>query len=650
MLLAAKVLVISRLLHKKLSDQSQFAEFTESTRLRLAKLRRILLASIDRRLESPSNDPNQLAEAMCAFSLAASASLADVLRQFLQIRIQSISTHTQMQDINTSTILDTLRLWMGTLQNASVIFPQQLSTALANLKSVPLFMDPEVRSIVNFNYDVHEQWIGDDLNNFIPYIRHDDLQSTSIKAQLATWAPAALSASVTGIQRLLSTMESPVDCVLLRKQCLDLWLSTRRNVVVMNRDGVLDQLRDTFQSRLLELVKIRCVALTGVVSIAAGTLSGKVDNITAIPTLWGDSLISLPTSGGASHFIDALQVNVYGENDSVVQVLEMYRKWITGITEIETAIARLRSTKWDEDTDDIEDDDELDDKNTLLSKDDPNVITTELETATRQSLLTLQGSLGQMAEEKIDSAAKAAFVLRVTRGIKKEVTKAHGTPDFASAFIPVLHSKLCRFVLQPIMDQGRRSITKSKKGNKVLGRILWDGSPALPVSPSPWVYNFLHALHHALAHHGSDLWSLKAVVQLKTQIRAELANMFQDLGSDSMLVDGSGPQSEHYENFKCLDSSQDNSSAPSAETPSLRNSTDSQTDRQIQQLFDLAYLKYAASSPSKSDLSDPFHAFEQKTESECGLRQVEVKRLRGRAAEYWKRTSGLFALLAGEVV
>src|SRR4051794_38878422 len=90
-LLAAKILVVSRLLHKALSQTSNAPSLVEKLRYQLASLRRHLLRHIDRQFSNLSPSTSVLVDAMCAFSLATSSSPTDVLRHFTHVRLQAIA-------------------------------------------------------------------------------------------------------------------------------------------------------------------------------------------------------------------------------------------------------------------------------------------------------------------------------------------------------------------------------------------------------------------------------------------------------------------------------------------------------------------------------------------------------------------------------
>ena len=85
-LLISKVLVISRLVHKALSQSESKPPIVDQLWEKLLSARRQLLRRIDRRLASTTGDTASLTESMCAYALATSSTPSDVLKHFHKVR------------------------------------------------------------------------------------------------------------------------------------------------------------------------------------------------------------------------------------------------------------------------------------------------------------------------------------------------------------------------------------------------------------------------------------------------------------------------------------------------------------------------------------------------------------------------------------
>lgn len=227
-LLAAKVLVISRLLHTKLSKRPTPLPYLETLRNRLATLRRKLLLRIDRRFKVLDVTRDTLLEAMCAFVLATSSSPTDVVRHFHHLRLEAITEYMQHNPGKQHGTLQGLRLYMKTLKDSQALLPAQLAHALERLKAVSIFKSKELRNLIELNLDMYERWIDDDIKTFTPYIRHDELSRHEAEKLLKQWARTAVSSFLYGLRERAQKVRDPGELMGLRKEVLELWLSTLR--------------------------------------------------------------------------------------------------------------------------------------------------------------------------------------------------------------------------------------------------------------------------------------------------------------------------------------------------------------------------------------------------------------------------------------
>ncbi|KAL8876928.1 MAG: hypothetical protein Q9198_004961, partial [Flavoplaca austrocitrina] len=227
-LLAAKLLVLSRLLHKRISQREHPPQYLELLRNRLATLRRRLLIKIDRHLKSLESSESMLVEAMCAFSLATSSSCTDVLRHVHHIRQSAVLELGQTGHDN-KRISKSLQLIVKTLRDCQTIVPAQLARALDALKSAPLMEGPDFQVLRELNLDLYQKWLGEDINTFTPYVRHDDLSKTEANRLLEQWARTAFSTFHRHLREMIELVEDPTTIVQLRQELLELWLLNKRH-------------------------------------------------------------------------------------------------------------------------------------------------------------------------------------------------------------------------------------------------------------------------------------------------------------------------------------------------------------------------------------------------------------------------------------
>lgn len=675
MLVASKVLVMSRLLHNVLSQRSNPPPYVESLRNQLATLRRKLLSNIDRWLEDEDTTVESLVEAMGAFSLATSSSTADVLKHFLHVRLQSMSSLLGAQDSGHESAAKALSLFIRTLHDTRSVVPHKLSEALARLRSSPLLKSPELHDLIELNLSVHERWIGHQIKAFTPYLRHDDLQKAEAVKLLKQWAEDALSGFIDGLASILGRIETPKVIVDLRRLLLGMWFSDHHRITGIDSVKVLDSLREAFNTRLIQLMNTEIQALRNVGSAIEFTLRHwRVGMFDSSCSLWDVSMTSMDTTHGAGAFKSALIARSQGITDSVREILNVYSSWLHNIESFESLVSQLRASRWEDDMDDFGDDDDLpENKQTLLSEDDPRTLQDHLETALADAFASLQTDLEDCVTNTISNSPqpgpKAAFLLRVLRSLRHQLPHSYHILDIGLSLLPTLHATLAFTVLQTPLDNYLTRITKSSKRRRIADRALWQGTPELPIQPSPSSFRFPQELCNTMADAGSDIWSPAATGVLKARARAELAGYLKGVrhnASPEVTVYGNG----HTDESRVASGGEGeeqgqgraggeaaNGDATTTKLESPPHSTDNR-DFEKQLLFDLLYVLAAtstavatstaassqaqATTASENDALSVLSALEQ----QARLSAAEMARLRKAAEEYWKRTSLLFALLA----
>ncbi|MCJ1433711.1 hypothetical protein MMC27_003075 [Xylographa pallens] len=641
LLLAAKILVVSRLLHTKLSEHPSIRTYIDSMRARLARLRQKLLAHIDRQLASPQLSSGELVDTMCAFSLATSSSARDVLRHFHHVRAEAISAYASLSGKPEAYILEALQLWLRTLQDTNAIVPRQLSQSLAKLKSTPLFKDPSVWSIKDFDYDIHTKWIGDDLKNFMPYIRHDDLQSSMIVDHLTIWAPKTLDAYLSNVSLLLNSITESTVVVHLRSKCLKLWMSNRRHYVGVERHEVFDRLRKPFRQRLGHLIQGDSKSLKGVSAQIMLIIQDQRQTPSQLPlSLWKSSIGSMDVSSGAEMFLSTIRDNVYGADDALRVVVHSYQEWLVVMNRWVSTIKELQQLRWDDSLDDLDEDDDTEERlESLLNTDDPQYLERELSRCLGAAFDNFQATADEVTKNVVNDASfnrKAAFFLRVLRNVKQNLPSAYANAELASSVVNDLQSAIAGYVVQNVMAKHLSSISNAAKGSMVHGRLLWNGIPELPILPSPWTFKLLRSLQLTMADTGTDLWSSTAVAKVKSQLRDSLILALSAQSNVESITNGD--EKVHPTPLAITESSENiqlsNGSGQTAEN-----------DCEVQLLFDMTYLAHATSSPVSKESSDTFQDRLNKVESESLLVSTSAMQVKKSAAEYWKRSSLLFALL-----
>ena len=693
LLFSAKVLVLARRLHKILFEKPLASRYVESLRARLGKLRQKLLEVIDQRMALTAAEPQALLDAMCASCLARTSSCAEVFRQFHHGRAKAIANRLEDVESHADAFQQALNLWIRTIREGRSIFPRKLANALTKLKAQPLIQDDGIRYSPELSLDIHGVWIDLETRNFVPYVRHDDLQADAAGQQASSWAASALNRLLSGMGLALSNVENARDIISIRHETVQSWLSGSGQVHGMNKKQVLDDLREIFRRKLSTVIDLRCQSIADVLLALASTIEDvsmlQSDN-RSISGLWSGAIVRLDLSSGAEPFVDGLNGSYRGHTASLTYMLEQYDKWLGGVEGIRGAIKSMTEEHWN-DEDEFEDalsdsEDEISAvrSHILLNVRDPEELASALSTALKAVQMQLVEAF-HLADtpSSPSSALKASFLLRALREITARLPSTivsipgiHAPRRPSSRSRPSTESPLVKFlplasslhgsVAEPLVDafvarhHGILKRLASTHGS-VPGLALWDDQdPPLPTLPSPAAFRLLREFHKALDSAGPDLWTAPAVQVLKSVLRDKLAGTLLNAGSSGSST-GAGDQriksgeSETVQQIEIEAGSSGNGTEDG--TASVRR------EACIQRLFDLDLLRSATSmgteslDESKADSDDATSSGDAldrlRAEWTASLdlasdeaeKKTTSKRLQESANACWGRSKLLFGLL-----
>ena len=688
MLRAAKVLVISRLLHTKLSQRPNSPPYLDSLRNQLGSLRRRLLGRIDRRFKSLDLSRDSLIETMCAFSLATSSSAKDVLRHYHHIRLGAISENIDESTVGHDSILMALRLFVKTLRETQAVIPSQLPHALENLKSIPLFKGPDVYAIVELSLDVHERWIGDDIKTFTPYIRHEDLSKADAERSLKQWAEQAFSSFLDGIRHRIQDVQDPLGLIDLRRRVLGVWLSSHQHSMGIDSAETLDGLRNVFNSQCSLLILSRACTLERTSSVVREILHNWHPGISELaPSLWDSPMTSVEISDGSKTFREILMTRTLGKNEPLSKVSLEYTAFLESIEAVEETIKKLRVTRWDDDIDDVDDaDDLLDNKQVLLSEDDPRTLQEKLDGALHDSFANLENTLDKLVPNLGQRyfGQRVVFLIRTWRELRQRLPQSCRNRELGVDSIPRLQQAIADAALRKPLDRCSRRITNTAHFKNLPARPLWEGNPELPILPSPWTFRLLIELVSSMTACGSDIWSPEATCVLKKELIPQIALLLKKPPILPILVQVNGhtngksnavhekDRKEDGENEESKEQAESedkvcgedpkNASDEDAQQPPDQLSTnhangapvnghaglevdDKLRDIDIQRLFDVFYLINATGIKNQDPEANELMNVQKALAGDLELGVKSLEQMRKDAGEYWKRTSLLFALL-----
>ncbi|KAI1202539.1 hypothetical protein F5X97DRAFT_213148 [Nemania serpens] len=654
LVLAAKVFVLSRLLVSGFGNLTTLDEeirsAVEAAKKSLDGLRRKLVRAVEKVLQKigDGTDIADILKALSAYSLSSSSGTRDALRRFLTIRAEAVTYEFDHEEHGRERGADNvfrgLQLYTRTLVDVQALVPNKLPEALLELKKKPLLADESLRSLEGLRLDMFERWCGDEVRYFTPFIRHDDLDGKQAREMLTSWAKKGEETVLGGLGKTLEHISGFGAIVDLRTTTLQQWIRDGGKARGFDPSIMLDGLRKAINDHLLQLVESKVAKLKLVGSEVAATLEAWQSGITDRQRgMWDDEMLGMDFSVGAAQVTREVVSRVYGRNDAVLRAVTGFESWHQIIGNVGDLVEQLKRQRWDNDEDEIEDEEVIEERQDLLSKDDPQLLHTRLNESLQKAFKDLDGQLTMLwqgRKDSLESGHIAMYILRIVRDIRSRLPQLEGIKSFGLDNVPSLHEKLAAHVsVSPLEEFTLTTLTQKR----VAGRALWEGEPALPTQPSPSTFKLLRNLTMSMGNSGVDLWTLAAVKTLKRVFSQQLVDVWRkelvapdpdaDEAETAPKTDGDGDGEPSTD-------TDDKSNAEEAERPPERSK-----DVFVQWLFDVHLLQhYLSIGDGESDkaMSDLASEILEKT----GLDAEAENRLAKASQEYWKRTSLLFGLLA----
>lgn len=643
---AAKLLVLARLLYTSAAKSPDPPALLDSLKSKLTSLRRKLLSHIDKHLSSSGLERPVLVDTLAAFSLATTSTPTDVLNHFLHVRATALGDLVEIP--KQQGLHDALNLLIATIKDVQTVFPKQLSSLLGNLQDEPLLQDQAIRDMPELNLDIYEQWIADDVRNFTPWLRHDQLQASAASSVLKKWVAQARSTLIQGLNSLLDTMQDASAIVVLRKDFLSRSLSPDRKLPGLDPSNLFEALRSCFVRRLQEVA----VQTTGhVTTIVVNFLEDDSMNNTSTSShaanLWDPANMDIDPGKGAINFRNFIHNASQGKGDRLQGLEKSLTKWSSTLAVLSGTIKAMREDRWNDDLDlDIEDDFEIDSPQDLLAREDPEELQKLLVSEQVKSLSSAYEKV-QAAASSIENGERAIYLLRLLREVGHHAASSEGQASMskpAASLFQALHETLAERVLAESSESHNKSLKLFVRSPIM---ALWEGTPPLPVQPSPACFRYLHETCRTMKGIGSDVWSPSAVSILKGRLRKTILSSLDNLSSNTGQTNGSAKA--------MVSTNERESSEASAETDAATNGTETKkatvTDvsvdpRIIQALFDLLYLDKILAVPETSAAGNTFDNAVKDLMKKSEMEDVALERLRKSSVDYYKRTYLLFGLLA----
>ncbi|PNP38050.1 hypothetical protein TGAMA5MH_10149 [Trichoderma gamsii] len=698
LVLAAKVWVLSRLLVNSLGNEfpsDEARQAADASKKKLDNLRRRLRTTLEKTMEKagPDSDRDDVLKALAAHSLANSSGTKDTLRHFLEVRFKAIAVALDYEEEDgrarsPDDVIQSLRLYARTLLDVQAFVPNKLSQALNALTKKPLLEDASLQNLEGLRLDIFERWCGEEIQYYTPFIRHDDLDGTQARAMFDSWIEKGEHALLDGLKKILEPIHDFKSITELRTNLLQLWIREGSKVRGIDPEEMQNNLRKTINAQMLAVLDTKVSKLRLVGSEVKATLESWKDGVTGkLPGLWDEEGYEDALAIGARPFLQEVASRFYGRSDAVSKALNCYSSWFHIIDDVKEVVGQLEKQRWDNDYDEIEDEETIEARQQLLSKDDPKMLQQKLDDSLDASFESLGKELQQLWDSKSESSSRsdvAMYLVRVLRDIRRQLPQRDNLKSFGLDMVPTLHQTIIASTSASSVDE---FVQTGLSGRVAIGRPLWEGDPALPNQPSPQTFQFLHSLLLSLSDAGVDLWTAAAMSALKKHVGQRLCEAWsqeleslqfneevKEVNKDAEEVTESQDENEKEAKEQQVDTEQDSetkeeekqeeSDGEKKEDDGEREEPGSSEKEQevekevgspsgneqlrdlcIQWLFDISLLRLSIGNIA-GDTAQEFQKLEDAVYERTGLEDASRQHVGKAAKSFWGRTSLLFGLLA----
>ncbi|GAO14145.1 uncharacterized protein UV8b_06548 [Ustilaginoidea virens] len=666
LVLATKVFVISRLLVKSLKEDAsagngrQAVEAASST---LESLRRRIQRSVERLLENTDqrSGTGSVTKALCAHSLANSSGAKHAIAHFIRVRTRAMEVVLKMDSdesqaptvagTTTDDVVRSLRLYTKTLLDVQALIPAKLPQALAQLKSQRLLADASLQQLEGLRLDLYGRSCGEEIQDFTPFIPHDDLSAKQAREMLASFAENGGRVVMSGLKKTLRHMADLEPIIDLRRQVLQLWIRDGGRAKGLDPQEMQDELRETINARLLCVADAKAAKLRLVGSEVKATLEGWREGVSdKHKSLWDDQGYDSALSDGAASFVGEVISRLHGRNDAVSRAAHSYRCWFHVVDDVKAAVERVRKQRWDKDDDEeIEDEETIEQRQKALSQEDPSRLQGRFNESLDQSFRDVEAQLQKLWTQHsggcASSGAKAIYLVRVVREIRAQLPDRAGLRDFGLALVPALHSRLATTASQSAAEE---FISSGLSDRGVAMKPLWEGDPAVPSQPSPALFHFLRDLSLSMTDLGVDLWTPAAIRELKQQLSRRLVDAWrrelEHVGCATAARDGD-PDEKDKEKEKERGQGEVQEGGGEAEPDDAAAPASTAQEVCTQWLFDISLLRCCIGN-APGPASSSFDELEREAWQRSGLDEAPRQRIAKLAGDFWGRVNLLFGLLA----
>ena len=505
LLQSARLLVVSRLLLKSLSDGDVGAKSLDSSRKRLLSLRRRLLPRINFVLENPKSRLPELLESICSYCLVTSSSAEDGLAHLRQLRLEKIRRRLTAS-LHSNSLCEILRYQLSSLQTFRSLFGRPIVEAIYDLQRKPILADPSIRELESLDLDRIISLIPNDIRSFVPYFKRSAPTAEEMQSTLEAWSREACQIFSKALRHYLQDMDQLEDVLDLRKQLFNLLLpsyfSTSGGSTIKEEitQAVNGQVTAVFQRQENKLQRSTDLLLD----------TAKFGQ-PPLP-LWSESLAFSSLESGSNNLIRKVRKRHAGHNSNLSKVSRALDQWVSLANNTLSQLDDLSKTRWRDILEEPDEDGE-DDAAALirsLTEGDPKLYRQAIQTSLKGAVLKHETSIADAANNIVDGGGDLSKAVALLRSIHVSTSSLQNALPGGVEFAKL--QKLVPRLQQMVADKVAERLVTATAGKTGAGK--WDKSVLPENAPSPRAFSTLRRLCKIMLEvGGTDSWS-PALVQL----------------------------------------------------------------------------------------------------------------------------------------
>lgn len=531
-LLAAKMVVIARLLLKHLEQEHGASRTIEWLTIRLKNGRQKLLKCVDAIFVRPTTPSTQLVQAAGAYCLTTSSSSADLVRHFRALRVQRLAQGPLEDDFTKSQLRNDLKqrchYFDVSVAAIKMLSGRRVVDLLNSLQKHPILEDQKLLTVEVLQLDTMGKLLPTDIVSFTPYFKRTAPVPSELRVSLQQWVNEASKHLLKSIKTTIQS--SPLRSVIkIRQIVLDILLPSCFST--LSSDIITTSIREVFSTRIITLIRQQAQTLQSLgASIPTIIQSSQISG----NTIWQSDVPRKLTAQPPPSSIRDIRRSHLSVSDDLTSYFDKLSTWLLECRRTRQQIESLSKIRWQDRIEefDEEDEDVAQELVASLSKKDPSEYLKTFDEAANSAadafitdISALASKLGANTDATIPgkepdndtseptkpaivSQSQIPTLLRITRESTHVLTSLIPTKDLSTlhATTSALHQTLAQQISTTLFATLNSSPTTTSKIPMYIPSDL----------PSPPTILLLKTLCTSMSTTGgTDIWISAATARVK---------------------------------------------------------------------------------------------------------------------------------------